>query len=122
MLLSIQHQSCRVAVEGLLCVGIGPTLPLGVFLCGLLMSGLQIENEYGYYNRSDASYLRHLAAKARQHLGPHVLLYTTDLAREDVLDRGTLPGRGSAQQPTVCTECIEISSLHMQVQIGVNAE
>jgi beta-galactosidase len=38
---------------------------------------LQIENEYGFCG-SSKTYLRHLAATARQHLGNETILYTTD--------------------------------------------
>lgn len=51
---------------------------------------LQIENEYGFCGNDDKSYMRHLAATARRHLGDDVLLYTTDPAH--VAAQGTLPG------------------------------
>jgi beta-galactosidase len=50
-----------------------------------------MENEYGYYGE-DKAYLRHLVAKARQHLGQQVLLYTTDGNGEEWVRRGTLEG------------------------------
>jgi hypothetical protein len=50
----------------------------------------QIEKKYGYSGK-DKVYLRHLVAKARQHLGPELLLYTTDTAsNEGVARHGTL--------------------------------
>jgi hypothetical protein len=59
--------------------------------CTALHLPLQIENEYGYYGE-DKVYLRHLAAKVRQHMGPDVLLFTTDGANEAIVRRGALEG------------------------------
>lgn len=50
---------------------------------------MQIENEYGFCGQPDRPYLEHLVATVRHHLGPDVLIYTTD--PPDVLDIGTLP-------------------------------
>ena len=49
----------------------------------------QIENEYSFCGQPDRPYLEHLVATVRHHLGPDVLIYTTD--PPDVLDIGTLP-------------------------------
>lgn len=49
----------------------------------------QVENEYGFCG-SDKDYLHHLVAKAREYLGPEVLLYTTDPAH--VAAAGTVVG------------------------------
>lgn len=49
----------------------------------------QMENEYGFCG-SDRTYLRHLVATARQHLGDDVILYTTDPPPN--VARGSLPG------------------------------
>ena len=48
-----------------------------------------MENEYGFCG-SDRTYLRHLVATARRHLGPDVILYTTDPPPN--IARGSLPG------------------------------
>jgi hypothetical protein len=61
----------------------------------------QVENEYGYYGE-DKEYLRRLVAKARQHLGPELLLYTTDGTNEAVVRRGTLEGARRDPQPAGC--------------------
>lgn len=50
---------------------------------------LQIENEYGFCG-GDVNYMKHLAATVRQHLGPNLILYTTDPAH--VAADGTIPG------------------------------
>jgi beta-galactosidase len=50
---------------------------------------LKVENEYGFCG-SDRTYLRHLVATARQHLGDEVILYTTDPPPN--VARGSLPG------------------------------
>ncbi|KAM7291243.1 putative beta-galactosidase precursor, partial [Ixodes scapularis] len=39
---------------------------------------LQVENEYGSYHECDFVYTAHLKDLMRRHLGPDVLLYTTD--------------------------------------------
>ena len=39
---------------------------------------VQFENEYGSYGLCDKDYLQHLVTKMRQHLGPDVVLFTTD--------------------------------------------
>ena len=49
----------------------------------------QVENEYGFCG-SERNYLRHLVATARRHLGPDVILYTTDPPPN--VARGSLPG------------------------------
>ena len=39
---------------------------------------VQFENEYGSYSICDTAYLQHLVHKFREHLGPDVVLFTTD--------------------------------------------
>ena len=39
---------------------------------------VQFENEYGSYPTCDKAYLQHLVHKFREHLGPDVVLFTTD--------------------------------------------
>ncbi|XP_024532429.1 beta-galactosidase 8 [Selaginella moellendorffii] len=50
---------------------------------------LQVENEYGSFG-SDKQYLHHLVSEAREYLGNEIILYTTDGATEDALQRGTI--------------------------------
>ncbi len=57
--------------------------------CDMRSCRLQVENEYGFCG-SDRTYLRHLVATARRHLGPDVILYTTDPPPN--VARGSLPG------------------------------
>ncbi|KAM9601269.1 beta-galactosidase isoform 1-T1 [Trichechus inunguis] len=53
---------------------------------------VQVENEYGSYFTCDYDYLRFLQNRFRYHLGDEVLLFTTDGARETLLQCGTLQG------------------------------
>lgn len=53
---------------------------------------LQIENEYGSFYTCDHDYMAHLRDKAREHLGPRALLYTTDGGADGFLKCGTVPG------------------------------
>eukprot|EP00928_Gymnodinium_smaydae_P005439 TRINITY_DN11850_c0_g1_i1.p1 TRINITY_DN11850_c0_g1~~TRINITY_DN11850_c0_g1_i1.p1 ORF type:complete len:734 (-),score=100.90 TRINITY_DN11850_c0_g1_i1:84-2285(-) len=61
---------------------------------------VQLENEFGAYgdaNRlEDGMYLEHLKQTARAHLGPHILLMTTDDAKKSAKGLGTIPGVLSA--------------------------
>uniref|UniRef100_A0A8W8MEV2 Beta-galactosidase n=1 Tax=Magallana gigas TaxID=29159 RepID=A0A8W8MEV2_MAGGI len=51
-----------------------------------------IENEYGSFYTCDHDYMAHLRDKAREHLGPRALLYTTDGSGDGFLKCGTVPG------------------------------
>ena len=51
---------------------------------------VQVENEYGSYYACDKDYLKHLYDIFRQHLGPTVVLFTTDGANDKYLKCGTL--------------------------------
>ena len=58
---------------------------------------VQMENEYGSFgnvasNPLDKQYMEHLVAKARQHLGNDVVLYTTDGGSLGYMTRGSLNG------------------------------
>ncbi|XP_062569955.1 beta-galactosidase-like isoform X6 [Saccostrea cucullata] len=53
---------------------------------------VQIENEYGSYFACDHDYMAHLRDKAREHLGPRALLYTTDGGADSFLKCGTVAG------------------------------
>ncbi|NWH80843.1 BGAL galactosidase, partial [Piaya cayana] len=53
---------------------------------------VQVENEYGSYYACDYEYLRHLLGSFRALLGSEVLLFTTDSARAEELQCGTLRG------------------------------
>ncbi|XP_052681959.1 beta-galactosidase-like isoform X2 [Crassostrea angulata] len=53
---------------------------------------VQIENEYGSFYTCDHDYMAHLRDKAREHLGPRALLYTTDGSGDGFLKCGTVPG------------------------------
>ncbi|XP_069717390.1 beta-galactosidase-1-like protein [Phaenicophaeus curvirostris] len=53
---------------------------------------VQVENEYGSYYACDYEYLRHLLGSFRALLGSEVLLFTTDSARAEDLQCGTLRG------------------------------
>uniref|UniRef100_G3ULE0 Beta-galactosidase n=1 Tax=Loxodonta africana TaxID=9785 RepID=G3ULE0_LOXAF len=53
---------------------------------------VQVENEYGSYFTCDYDYLRFLQKCFHSHLGDDVLLFTTDGARESLLQCGTLQG------------------------------
>ncbi|XP_016169851.1 beta-galactosidase 17 [Arachis ipaensis] len=52
---------------------------------------VQIENEYGSYG-NDKAYLQHLVVLARSHLGPDIILYTTDGGARENLEKGTIRG------------------------------
>ena len=52
---------------------------------------VQVENEYGSYYACDKDYLKHLEETFRKHLGPNVVLFTTDGASDSYLKCGTLP-------------------------------
>ncbi|XP_020581189.1 beta-galactosidase 8 [Phalaenopsis equestris] len=51
---------------------------------------VQIENEFGSFG-DDKAYLRYLATLAREHLGNHIILYTTDGGTKDTLEKGSIP-------------------------------
>ena len=51
---------------------------------------VQVENEYGSYYTCDKNYLKHLEATFRQHLGPNILLFTTDGDGDGYLKCGSL--------------------------------
>ncbi|XP_010627955.1 beta-galactosidase isoform X3 [Fukomys damarensis] len=53
---------------------------------------VQVENEYGSYFTCDYDYLRFLQQRFRYHLGNNVLLFTTDGAKGEFLQCGTLQG------------------------------
>ncbi|XP_004857895.1 beta-galactosidase isoform X2 [Heterocephalus glaber] len=53
---------------------------------------VQVENEYGSYYTCDYDYLRFLQKRFRYHLGESVLLFTTDGAKQEFLQCGTLQG------------------------------
>ena len=57
---------------------------------------VQLENEYGSYGlqtgKCDIEYMKHLHDLVRHHLGPKVLMYTTDGAGEGYVRCGSLPG------------------------------
>ncbi|XP_027625452.1 beta-galactosidase isoform X3 [Tupaia chinensis] len=53
---------------------------------------VQVENEYGRYFSCDYDYLRFLQKLFRHHLGDDALLFTTDGAREKLLQCGALQG------------------------------
>ncbi|KAJ8288218.1 hypothetical protein COCON_G00008770 [Conger conger] len=53
---------------------------------------VQVENEYGSYFACDYNYLRHLTQLFRSHLGPEVVLFTTDGAGLGYLRCGALQG------------------------------
>ncbi|GMH64670.1 hypothetical protein TrRE_jg6728 [Triparma retinervis] len=62
---------------------------------GIVM--VQVENEYGSFgdvstNPDDEAYMRALVDLTRKHLGPDVVLYTTDGGNYDSMKRGSLPG------------------------------
>ena len=68
-----------------------------------LQHWVQIENEFGFCGQPDQAYLRHLADLVRKHLGPDVLIYTTD--PPDVLDIGTLPNEVYSYAPAAVNAC-----------------
>ncbi|XP_063723387.1 beta-galactosidase-like [Symsagittifera roscoffensis] len=51
---------------------------------------VQFENEYGSYSICDTAYLQHLVHKFREHLGPDVVLFTTDGYSAVYLECGAL--------------------------------
>ncbi|XP_078656008.1 beta-galactosidase-like isoform X1 [Branchiostoma floridae x Branchiostoma belcheri] len=53
---------------------------------------VQVENEYGSFYTCDYDYLRHLRELFIQHLGPDVVLFTTDGWWDGVLKCGTIDG------------------------------
>ncbi|XP_019617515.1 PREDICTED: beta-galactosidase-like [Branchiostoma belcheri] len=53
---------------------------------------VQVENEYGSFYTCDYDYLRHLRQVFIQHLGPDVVLFTTDGWWDGVLKCGTIDG------------------------------
>ena len=58
---------------------------------------VQVENEYGSFgdvtkNPNDEKYIRYLVTLTRKHLGPSVVLYTTDGGNYESMRRGSLPG------------------------------
>ncbi|XP_048754699.2 beta-galactosidase-like isoform X2 [Ostrea edulis] len=53
---------------------------------------VQIENEYGSYFACDHQYMAHLRDKARAHLGPRAVLYTTDGGADGFLKCGAVEG------------------------------
>mmetsp|Transcript_49153 Transcript_49153/g.131562 ORF Transcript_49153/g.131562 Transcript_49153/m.131562 type:complete len:714 (-) Transcript_49153:72-2213(-) len=58
---------------------------------------VQLENEFGHFgdantSAADRQYLDHLHELARQHLGPNVLLMTTDMAPATAQGKGSIPG------------------------------
>ncbi|KAJ8290802.1 hypothetical protein GJAV_G00017740 [Gymnothorax javanicus] len=53
---------------------------------------VQVENEYGSYFACDYNYLRHLQKLFSSHLGPDVVLFTTDGAGANYLRCGALQG------------------------------
>uniref|UniRef100_A0A8C4QI85 Beta-galactosidase n=2 Tax=Eptatretus burgeri TaxID=7764 RepID=A0A8C4QI85_EPTBU len=53
---------------------------------------VQVENEYGSYFACDHSYMRSLVQLFRLHLGPDVVLFTTDGAGASYLKCGTIQG------------------------------
>ena len=60
-------------------------------------TAVQIENEFGQFgdvlnNPQDMRYLRHLIHLARDALGPHVILYTTDFGNLENMMRGSIQG------------------------------
>lgn len=62
---------------------------------GIVM--VQVENEYGSFgdvttNPDDEAYIRALVDLMRKHLGPEVILYTTDGGNYNSMKRGSLPG------------------------------
>jgi beta-galactosidase len=52
---------------------------------------VQVENEYGSYYTCDATYMNHLESLFRKHLGPNVILFTTDGAGSNYLKCGAIP-------------------------------
>lgn len=53
---------------------------------------LQVENEYGSYFECDHDYIRHLEHKFRDHLGPNVILFSTDGDGDSYMKCGSLQG------------------------------
>ncbi|XP_037568827.2 beta-galactosidase [Dermacentor silvarum] len=54
---------------------------------------VQLENEYGSYDACDHAYMVHLRKLARNHLGPDVLLFTTDGYQNNIMIKcGLVPG------------------------------
>lgn len=51
---------------------------------------VQVENEYGSYFTCDKNYLKHLETTFRAHLGPNVILFTTDGDGDGYLKCGAL--------------------------------
>lgn len=52
---------------------------------------VQVENEYGSYYACDHDYMQHLEDTFREHLGPNVVLFTTDGNNDNDVKCGMLP-------------------------------
>ncbi len=70
---------------------------------GVLVTGGQVENEYGFCQLHDVPYLRHLVSLVRDSLGSNVIVYTTDPPNK--IKWGTIKGSEvySCAPPTPCS-------------------
>ncbi|XP_064479512.1 beta-galactosidase-like [Ornithodoros turicata] len=85
------HKSYTDAVDKWFDVLLPLVVPL-LYSNGGPIAMVQVENEYGSFPACDSAYMKHLVGVLKDHLGPHVPLFTTDGASKHLLKCGTVSG------------------------------
>lgn len=63
-----------------------------MYVNGGSIISVQVENEYGFYDKCNKVYMKHLAAKIREHLGDDAILFTVDTYSDSALTCGNVEG------------------------------